>query len=127
MMDRGFLALYALLFLAFGVFAFWNPNWAMNLLGASNMSSEGVYELRSNYGGVSFGIGLMCLASVFRSELTRPALFVLMAYMGGYSIGRLAAMPIDGVPSTTMIAYASFEIVSAVLAFALLRRAVQSR
>ena len=121
-MTRGFLALYALLFLAFGVFAFLNPERLIDSLGAASMSPSGTLELRSNYGGVSMGIGLMCLASVFRPSLERPALFVLLAYTGGYAVGKLAAIPLDGVPTSNFIGYLVFESVTALLAFWLLSR-----
>ena len=121
-MTRGFLALYTLLFLGFGVFAFLNPERIMTMMDAASMGSDGIYELRSNYGGVSIGIGLMCLAAVLRTNLQRPALFVLMAYTGGYAIGRFAALPLDGIPSTNLIAYTVFEAVTALLAFILLSR-----
>jgi len=121
-MTRGFFALYTLLFLGFGGYAFLNPELIMEMMSADNMGADGIYELRSNYGGVSIGIGLMCLAAVLRADLQRPALFVLMAYTGGYALGRVAALPLDGVPSTNLIVYAIFEAVTALLAFALLSR-----
>jgi len=109
-MARGFLALYALLFLAFGTYAFLNPELITEMMAAESMGTDGIYELRSNYGGVSIGIGLMCLAAVLRSSLQRPALFTLMAYTGGY---------------TNLIAYAIFEAVTALLAFTLLSRPIK--
>lgn len=124
-MVRAFLAIYALLFIGFGVYVFVQaPSLAENV-GYGISSSDGLYEMRSNYGGVSIGIGLLCLAAVLRPTLERPALFCLLAYTGGYALGRVIALPIDGVSSTSLIAYGIFEAVTALLAFALLRKRQQ--
>ena len=122
-MTKSFLAFYTLLFLAFGVYVFLQAPALAENVGYGTPNSNGLYEMRSNYGGVSLGIGLMCLAGALRAELQRPALFVVLAYTGGYALGRIIALPIDGVPSTSLIVYGVFEAVSAILAFALLRRA----
>lgn len=119
---RIFVAINALLFLGFGAYAFVSPEALMEMMGASSMNSDGTYELRSNYGGVSFGIGLLCAAGVFRNGLRRPALFVLMTYTGGYALGRVLALPIDGVPSPNLIGFAVYEAVNAGLAAFLLTR-----
>ncbi len=121
-MIRAFLVLYTLLFIGFGVYVFFHAPTLAENVGFGTPNSNGLYEVRSNYGGVSIGIGLMCLAGVLKPALQRPALFVIFAYTGGYALGRLIALPIDGVPSASLIAYAVFEAVSAFLAFLLLRK-----
>lgn len=119
---RLFLGVYAVLFAGFGAFMFMNPHVLVENLGAAGMGSNGLYELRSNYGGVSVGIGLACLAGALKRTFERPALFVLLAYTGGYALGRVAALPFDGVPTANLIGYAVFEAVTAALAAALLAR-----
>ena len=123
-MVRIFLAAYALLFIVFGVFVFMKAPALAESVGYGTPNAYGLYEMRSNYGGVSIGIGLMCLAGVMRPVFQRPALFVLLAYTGGYALGRVIALPIDGVPSASLIAYGVFEAVSAVLSALLLRKLV---
>ena len=121
-MTRLFLGLYALIFAGFGAFAFLNPEVLAENFGAADMSANGLYELRSNYGGVSFGAAALCLLGALRARLERPALWFIAAYTGGYALGRLLALPLDGMPSSSLIGYGVFELVSAVLAVALLRR-----
>jgi len=122
-MTRIFLAVYTLLFLGFGIYAVLSPDRLSELLGMAELSQNAAYELRSNYGGVSLGIGLMCLAGALRANLERPALFVLLAYTGGYALGRIAALPFDGLPpSTSLMAYGVFEAVTALLSALLLSR-----
>ena len=122
-MTKVILAIYTLLYIGFGVYVFLHAPALAENVGYGIPNSNGLYEMRSNYGGVSIGIGLMCLAGTFYTRLQRPALFVLLAYMGGYALGRAVALPIDGIPSASLIAYGVFEAATAVLAFALLRRA----
>lgn len=125
-MARLFLATNTLLFLGFGTYAFLNPDLIQSMMGASEMSSAGIYEIRSNYGGVSIGIGLMCLAASLNTSLQRPALFVLMAYTGGYALGRVLALPLDGIPPPNLVGYAIYEAVNATLAALLLQRLSQA-
>lgn len=125
-MARLFLALYALLFIAFGIYVFLQAPALAENVGYGTPNSNGFYEMRSNYGGVSLGIGLMCLAGAVAPKFQRPALYTILAYTGGYALGRIIALPIDGVPSTSLIAYGIFEAVSALLAFGLLSRSARS-
>ena len=121
MLSRWFLGLNTVLFIGFGTAVFVNPG-LLAILEPDSLGTDGLYELRSNYGGVSVGIGLACLAGALKRTYERLALFVLLAYTGGYALGRVAALPFDGVPTANLIAYAVFEAVTAVLAAALLAR-----
>lgn len=126
-MARAFLFLNTLLFTGFGIFAFLNPAQMASMMGATDMSAAGFYELRSNYGGVSIGIGIACLFGGFRQGLARPALYLLLAYTGGYALGRILALPFDGIPPPNLIAYAIFEAVTASISGWLLLRTPQSK
>lgn len=122
-MVRAFLALNAVLFLGFGVLTFFNPAGLFIAEGLSldDISSSLMYELRSNYGGVNIGIGLACAVALFRPALHRPALYLLLGFTGGYALGRVLSLPFDGVPSLNLIGYAFYEIITATIAFLLLR------
>ena len=122
-MVRLFLLLNAVLFLGFGVFAFFNPAdlFLSEEISLSQISSSTMYELRSNYGGVNIGIGVACSAAVIRRSLERPALFLLLAFTGGYALGRILSLPVDGIPSLNLVGYAFYEIITATIAFVLLR------
>jgi hypothetical protein len=125
-LARIFLALYALLFVAFGVYVFVQAPALAENVGYGAPNANGLYEMRSNYGGVSIGIGLMCLAGAMAPKFQRPALFTIMAYTGGYALGRIISLPIDGIPSATLIAYGIFEAVSALIAYGLLSKQAKS-
>ena len=119
-MARLFLALNTLFFLGFGVYALLNASQLAINLGTPDMSADGLYELRSNYGGVSLGAGLLCLLGALHNTFQRPALFFLLVYTGGYALGRVLALLFDGVPSLRLIGFGVFELVTAALAYFLL-------
>ncbi|MEL6324204.1 MAG: DUF4345 domain-containing protein [Pseudomonadota bacterium] len=121
-MTRYFLGLNALLFLGFGVYVILNPQNLAETMQASGMGTDGLYEIRSNYGGVSIGAGLLYLFGALRRSLERPALYFLLAYTGGYALGRILALPFDGLPSERLIAFGVFEAVTALVAALLLLR-----
>ena len=120
--TRIFLLIQAVIFTAFGIYSFLNPTASMNLLGAPSMSTMGLYEMRGIYGGVSIGAALLFWAGFFKKDMERPALYFLLAYMGGYVLARVAALPLDGMPTGKMPFFVAFETVSFVIAAALLRR-----
>ena len=120
--TRTILLVYAVLFGGFGLYAFFTPEALAAGLGAPSVSSDGLYELRGVYGGVSVGIALLCLSAVFRETMQRPALYMLLAYTGGYVLARIFALPLDGAPSFRLVGFTGFEIVTSLLSIVLLRR-----
>ncbi|MEL7452489.1 MAG: hypothetical protein AAGJ50_03845, partial [Pseudomonadota bacterium] len=84
-MVRAYLILNAVLYGAFAAYAFLNPHLIADGLGAAEtITSDGLYELRGVYGGVSFGIAVLCLLGGLYAKYARPALLFLLAYTGGY-------------------------------------------
>lgn len=86
------------------------------------MSAMGIYEMRGIYGGVSIGAALLFWAGFFKRDMERPALYFILAYTGGYILARIAAVPLDGMPTGKMPLFIGFEAVSAFCAYLLLRR-----
>jgi len=119
---RLFLLLQAIIFTGFGIFSFLNPDYSRELLGAPSMSAMGIYEMRGIYGGVSIGAALLFWAGFFKPDMERPALYFLLAYMGGYVLARIAALPLDGMPVGKMPIFVGFETVSGIIAAYLLKR-----
>lgn len=119
---RIFLLFQALFFTAFGIYSFLNPQATIELLGAPSMSTMGIYEMRGIYGGVSIGAALLFWAGFLKADIQRPALYFILAYMGGYFLARIGALPLDGMPTGKMPLFVAFEAVSTLIAFILLRR-----
>ncbi len=122
MFAKIFLILQGVGFILFGLYCFFNPQAIVDILGAPSVSSGGIYEIRGIYGGVTLGIGLLALSGGLKADMRRTALFVLMAYTGGYGLARLAALPLDGIPDGTLLAASIFEITTALVCAYLLRR-----
>ncbi len=122
MMVRLFLLVQAALFLAFGMHAFFNAPTIADNLGASGISPSGLHELRSNYGGISIAIAILCGWGGWRSGMARPALFFLIFYTGGYALGRVLALSFDGIPDLRFIIFGVYELVTAIIAIWLLIR-----
>lgn len=121
-LTRLFLGLQGLVFVLFGFFAFLNPGSLVDALGAAQVSSDGQYELRGIYGGVSVGLGFLLLFGALKPDMQRPALFALLAYTGGYALARFAAVPFDGLPGPRFMAFSAFEILTALISLYLIRK-----
>lgn len=120
-LTRIYLLIQAIIFGAFGLYAFFNPQVIIDLLGAPSMSTQGIYEIRSVCGGVSVAIGVLSFVGFLKTHMQRPALYFLLTYTGGYALARIAALPLDGMPSSKMMVFVCFEVISALIALYLLR------
>lgn len=126
MLIRIFLALMALMFVAFGLYSLLNPVQMASGLGVEVGGPNGAYELRGIYGGVSLAAGLLCGAGAARPSLRIPALWFLVVYMGGYVFARAAALALGPPPTRDFAAFIAFEAVSLLLAAAALRAAYRA-
>ncbi|MEM1088127.1 MAG: DUF4345 family protein [Pseudomonadota bacterium] len=120
MMTRIFLAATALMFFAFGFWSVTDPAGMTSRLGVEAGGPAGVFEMRGIYGGVSLGAAIMCLLGALRASLSFAALCFVATYMGGYMIGRAASFVAGDSALSSSWAFAGFELVMALFAFALL-------
>lgn len=110
-MTRLFLALAFLSFFAFGVWALLWPLEMTSRLGMDVAGPHGAFELRGIYGGVSLGAAILCGAGAMASNMRRPALWFLIAYMGGYCAARGIALILDGPPNSYFWFFMAFEAI----------------
>ncbi|MEO1100550.1 MAG: DUF4345 family protein [Pseudomonadota bacterium] len=125
-MIRIFLALVALSYFAFGAWALFYPIEMTSQLGMDVSGRNGSFEIRGIYGGVSLGTAVLCAAGAATASMRRPALWFLVAYMGGYCASRVAAFILDGPPSDYFYSFIAFEaalLLGAVLSLRALPRA----
>ena len=120
--TRIFLLVNAIGWAAFGLFSFFNPQVLIDLLGANTVSADGEFEIRSIYGGTSLGAAALFLAGFLKDHMQRPALWFIVAYMGGYALARAGAVFFTGLPSANLIFFWGIEIVGAGVSLYLLRR-----
>ena len=118
--ERAFLGLCGAVFLAFGVAMLLQPVEMLADFGVAVSGRHGLFEMRGVYGGVSLGIGALCLAALFRSGLRKGALLTLLAYCGGYIVARGVAFALDGEPEPIFYVFIGWEAFVALLSAALL-------
>ncbi len=111
----------AAMYVAFGVWSITDPLGMTAQLGVEIGGPAGTFEMRGVYGGISLGGALLCLAGGLKPDFERPALFFLIAYMGGYVIGRAASLLAGDTALMTSWIFGGFEAVVFVIAALLLR------
>lgn len=122
MWTRLFLGAMAIMFLAFGLFSLLSPDGMTSSLGVNVSGPNGTFEIRGIFGGVSLGAALLCGTGALRTDMIRPALWFLVAYMGGYCIARLASVALGDLPTLGTWRFVAFEAVSlAIACFALVK------
>lgn len=122
MLDRIFLALTALMFIAFGFWSITDPVGMTARLGVEIGGTSGVFELRGIYGGVSLGIAVLCALGALRPRIEFAALCAVAAYMGGYVIGRGASFLNGDSAMASNWYFAGFELVMFMIAASLIAK-----
>ena len=105
MMIRIFLAAMAASFAGFGLWSLLEP-----------LGPRGVYERRGVYGVVSLGAACLMAAGAARQSFLRPALWFLVAYLGGYVFARGAGLLLGPAPTPDFYLFIGFETLGLILA-----------
>lgn len=121
MWTRIFLSAMALMFLAFGLWSLFDPTGMTSQLGVSVSGPNGTFEMRGMFGGVSLGASALSAAGVVRTSMVRPALWFIVAYMGGYCLARLVSVGLGDLPEPATWRFVAFEAVSLIFASLALR------
>lgn len=122
MINRIFLALTALMFLAFGFWSISDPAGMTARLGVTPGGVSGLFEMRGIFGGVSLGAATLCGLGAWRERFVFAALCFIAAYMGGYVIGRGASLIAGDTALSSNWYFAGFEAVMFLLAMVLAAR-----
>jgi hypothetical protein len=127
MAARIFLGLSALIWLPYGIFCFFSPEFLAGEGSAGLVASTatGSTELRAMYGGLQVAIGALVGLAVFRPRLVQPALLMTAFLTTGLATARLTGALIDGGFSGYTFGGLGFEIVSACIAWWLLQRGAE--
>lgn len=114
---RLFLAVQLLLLAGFGGAYFLWPQEMGAVSGMLLMESSAVTDVRAQYGALSVGLAVFLALALWRPELTRPALLLLLVLYASLALGRIAGLWLDGGAQQTFNLWAIlFEVVSAGLA-----------
>lgn len=90
---------------------------------AIRLDSVNQYHLvRAAYGGGFLGIAAMFVAGAFADEFRRGSLPGVLTVLGGFAVGRVYGIAVDGVPAPLFVGVLAAELVFACLAAACLRR-----
>ncbi len=120
---RLFLFVQIVLLAGFGLAYFIRPQETANLSGMLLMEPAAVTDVRAYYGGLQLGLAVWLGLALLRGELLRPALMLLVLLYASLFLARLGGLILDGGAQQTFNLYAMLvELVSALLAFWLLRR-----
>ena len=101
---RWFLVASALVWLPYGLFCLWQPEYLHDAAGVAIASTTGRIELRAMYGGLQAAIGCLALAGVVRAALTTTALTALAFLCSGLFLARVTSSVLDGVSAYTAFA-----------------------
>ncbi len=91
---RCLLYFFSAFFIVFGLVGLFAPVMLLNALHLRPVTSAGLGELRSLYGGGFAGIGLVILAGL-RCPAGRGLLLAISIIMGGIVLGRLVSLLLD--------------------------------
>jgi hypothetical protein len=97
------------------------PNLLLNVYGFSLQSVSEANLFRGAYGGVFIAFALLVCAGVFKESVATPAQFALLTFMGGFALGRMASMAIDGMPHLLLVVIFVVEVAYALAAVHLLK------
>ncbi|TWE01424.1 uncharacterized protein DUF4345 [Pseudomonas sp. AG1028] len=114
---RLFLVVQLLLLAGFGGTYFLWPQEMGAVSGMLLMESSAVTDVRAQYGALPVGLAVFLALALWRPELTRPALILLLVLYASLALGRIAGLWLDGGAQQTFNLWAIlFEVVSAGLA-----------
>ena len=122
MLTRIYLGAMALMFTAFGLLSLFRPEVMTSSLGVDIAGPNGTFEMRGIFGGVSLGAAALCTSGSMRTAMIRPALWFIVAYMGGYCFARLASVGLGDLPEPATWRFVAFEAVSLLIAARALRQ-----
>jgi hypothetical protein len=122
MAVRIFLGLSVLVWLPYGIFCLFQPEFLAEAAGVASLSATGTTELRAMYGGLQAALGVLAGAAFFRAELRRPALLTLVFLCAGLFLARLVGVALDSQVSAYTASGLGFELASAGFAGWLLSR-----
>ena len=113
-----FLVLVGLAFLNIAVQAFIDPQSVMDFVDVQLDNVSARNSTRAYYGGVNLTFALFLIYGAFRMK--REALILAALYGGGFVLGRLYSILLEGTPSSFIFTWLGIESVLTVVALGLL-------
>lgn len=111
----------ALMMLVVGALHLLAPQMMMKDPGIELSTVNHLHVIRAAYGGAYMGMGVLFLLGAFKREFARYSLVAITVLFGGFALGRLFSIAVDGMPVPLYIGVLSAELFFAVLAIISLR------
>jgi len=118
-----FLGLSALLWLPYGVYCTFFPEYLAEVAGVVASTPTGTTEIRAMYGGLEAAFGVMCVFALARPKFAGPAALALCFALGGLALARLIGFVLDDSGSSYTYGTLVFESAYAITAGVMARNA----
>ncbi len=115
-----FLVLVGLAFLNIAIQAFINPQSVMDFVNVTLDNISARNSTRAYYGGVNLTFALFLIYGAFKAEKT--ALILSSLYGGGFVLGRIYSIAIEGQPSSFIITWLIIELTLTLVSLFLLKK-----
>jgi hypothetical protein len=112
------LALSSLVFGGAGLVFLLHPEALVGFVDLALPTATAASDVRSIFGGLELGIGLVLGVCALRRGWLHPGLAVQIAGFGGLTLGRVTSLALDGWPSAVGLALAAAEIAGLVFGLA---------
>jgi len=119
--PRLFLFASALVWLPYGLYCLFHPEFLASAAGVASQSPTGTTELRAMYGGLQAALGVVALAGLRQRQHEALVIGVLGMLGAGLFLARSTGVLLDGTLSAYTLSALGFEGGSATIAFLLLR------
>lgn len=121
--DQLFLGIVATVFLGLGTINLFFPVAGMAAFEVQISSVSALNEIRANYGGMHFTLGLLFLSGALVRALRVSTLLVVALFTAGLVLGRLVSLVLDGIPNLFVLGLFALEAVGCAVATVLYTRA----
>lgn len=125
--KKAYLSLSGLILILVGGYISLGPDAYLEQFGVSVKNNANFFSDLRSMGGSLFIFGLIALSGSVIKRIEDLALMVSVTVFGSYSIFRIVAIALDGMPSLGILAAAGIEIVFAIFGFALLTTNIKRR
>lgn len=120
MIARIYLWICALVFVGLGIALLFWPVEILKSVEISFNTTTAFADIRADYGGCIFGIGIFLGWCAFKAPLVRTGLLCTGFTFSGYVVGRLLSLAMDGIPKPIIFTLTIVEVLGAAAAFGLI-------
>lgn len=106
----------ALVFGGIGFVCLFFPVQVATGLDMSLTTPTAIIDFRATYGGFLLGLGLFFLYCLFNKIFLRVGLILQAISLGGFALGRIVGLTLDGMPKMILIYFLIAEVIGSILA-----------